>query len=293
MLIVLVFTAPIMNHFYTLNLKKQKTTHNYNIFSFNTFGFRTTETDRKQYENLREIHSYINEHDITIANFQEYPMKGKKHAKYYDLLEKTLNHKYKELSEYDAGDKSTNFILVTSSKYPILRKNTLSYNDLPFAMYCDVEFPEGLVRVFNVHLQSVKLTSEKKILMFDKDQDLMTDLKQAKDAVRKLKVAFIHREKQSLIIADSISASPYPVIITGDFNDTPVSFSYRVLSKDLKDASDWAVSGFKRTYKYSRFPLQIDYILHNSQIKSSGYHTIKSDISDHYAVATNFKIRIE
>ena len=57
-------------------------------------------------------------------------------------------------------------------------------------------------------------------------------------------LAFIHQLKkqsqlrsiQTQTILEAIEDSPYPVIVLGDFNDTPQSFTYQQLKEGRKDA---------------------------------------------------------
>ena len=54
--------------------------------------------------------------------------------------------------------------------------------------------------------------------------------------LRKLKRAFLKRASQVEIIQEYVRRSPYPVILCGDFNDTPVSYTMGTLTNELKDA---------------------------------------------------------
>ena len=49
-----------------------------------------------------------------------------------------------------------------------------------------------------------------------------------------MRQAYIQRADQVDIIKEDIRLSPYPVIVCGDFNDTPVSYTYKTLSKELR-----------------------------------------------------------
>ncbi|MGE5383575.1 MAG: endonuclease/exonuclease/phosphatase family protein [Omnitrophica WOR_2 bacterium] len=291
LLLIIIITLPLIARYFSFSLKQANETYKYSIFDFNGFGFREFFKNSDQTENQDSIHQYINSQDFTIACFQEYPMKGSKHARFYKNLQEGLNLNFKALSEYNPQQKSTSLILVTASKFPIIQKKILSYNSVPFAMYTDIRFPEGIIRVYNIHLMSVKLIQERKLLMLEESNHPENILEHVFSTIRKLKIAFNHREKQTKILTESLDDCPYPVIIAGDFNDTPISYCYSKISKGLKDSSSRTVAGFKRTYKYSSFPLQIDYILHSESILTSSYKRLSNKISDHYAIKSNFKIK--
>jgi endonuclease/exonuclease/phosphatase family metal-dependent hydrolase len=217
-------------------------------------------------------------------------MKGAKHAKFYEKLHNDTDFQHISMSEYEPDQKSTQLILVTASKFPVQEEKVFTFLSRPFAMYSDVVFPEGIVRIYNIHLQSVKLTGERKLLMFDNERGLRALFQHFKGAFKKLRLAFLHREVQALMLAESIKTSPYPVIVSGDFNDTPASYAYHVIAGQLNDASFFSVTGFKRTFKFSTFPLQIDYICTSPAIRSSFYKTIASPISDHFVISSKFNI---
>jgi endonuclease/exonuclease/phosphatase family metal-dependent hydrolase len=81
-----------------------------------------------------------------------------------------------------------------------------------------------------------------------------------------------------------ILKSPYPVIVCGDFNDSPVSYTYQKISANLKDAFLESGTGLGSTYS-GRFPsYRIDYILHNPQLSCYQYANPKMGLSDHQPV---------
>lgn len=286
--LILLATTPLMLRYYSLRLNGDKSNLTYSIFDFNAFGLRKPVGKSDLSDNQDIINDFINDSKFTLACFQEFPMKGSKHAKFYEKLHNGLNLNYKCLSEYSADEKSTQRILVTASAFPIVKSNLIYCNSKPFALVTDIQFPEGIVRVFNIHLQSVKFTKERKLLIINKNYHLKAIIEQFSGTIMKLKTAFNLREKESRILSDSIKASPFPVIVAGDFNDTPASYAYHTISSGLKDASSGTANGLKRTYKFSTMPLNIDYILHDKDISSSGYKQISLVVSDHYAISTKF-----
>jgi endonuclease/exonuclease/phosphatase family metal-dependent hydrolase len=74
-------------------------------------------------------------------------------------------------------------------------------------------------------------------------------------------LAFAMRARQAEILREHIAASPHPVIVCGDFNDTPLSYSYRLMSKGLKDSFMEKGWGLGTTYAGALPALRIDYIL--------------------------------
>jgi len=107
------------------------------------------------------------------------------------------------------------------------------------------------------------------------------------NVVVRLKTAFKNRAEQAMAISTHISNCPYPVLLCGDFNDTPMSYSYsEILRNNLQDAFVESGKGLGRTY-IGAFPsFRIDYILHSKSIKSKGFSTMTSNtLSDHYPLS--------
>ena len=111
--------------------------------------------------------------------------------------------------------------------------------------------------------------------------------------LRKLKKAFIVRSLQANRLAESIKSSPYPVILAGDFNDTPASYAYHIISKGLNNAFVLRGKGFSRTYVESKYPLRIDHILSSKSMKPRSYRRPALPYSDHFPVIVSFDLSKE
>ncbi|MBK6345563.1 MAG: endonuclease/exonuclease/phosphatase family protein [Bacteroidales bacterium] len=120
------------------------------------------------------------------------------------------------------------------------------------------------------------------------DQVLFSE--NSKKILRKFKQAFISRASEAREVAEQIKQSPFPVIVCGDFNDTPSSYTYKKMSEGLSDAFKESGRGFGQTYA-GRFPsFRIDYILHDPEMQSSGFRRTRVPLSDHYPVSTYISI---
>ena len=99
----------------------------------------------------------------------------------------------------------------------------------------------------------------------------------------RLKSAFLLRSNQAKVISAHLSKSPYPVIVCGDFNDTPISYAYRTISKGLTDAFVNSGKGFGNTLVGPIPYFRIDFVLHDKKLKSGHFRTIKTNpLSDHH-----------
>jgi endonuclease/exonuclease/phosphatase family metal-dependent hydrolase len=140
-------------------------------------------------------------------------------------------------------------------------------------------------RIFNNHLQSFRLKRMERSFVEE-----VTDPadNEALDAMKSLslslKKGFIRRAQQAESLKATIDKSPYPVIVAGDFNDTPVSYSYRKIRKGLNDSFVRSGYGAGFTYRGNYPPNRIDYILYDNRLESRYFEILKVRYSDHYPV---------
>jgi endonuclease/exonuclease/phosphatase (EEP) superfamily protein YafD len=82
-----------------------------------------------------------------------------------------------------------------------------------------------------------------------------------------------------------VEESPYPVLVCGDFNDVPSSYTYRMARGKLKDGFQTAGQGYAYTYRYYKRMLRIDYIFHSESLQGIDYYSPELDVcSDHNPV---------
>ena len=181
--------------------------------------------------------------------------------------------------------------IATFCSFPIVKREEFvnEENEKTFCIFTDIKFNEDTIRVYNIHLESFYLGSEKYLLRENIDiinKENKEKLKEdSKKLYSKMKVAFIKRAIQAETIAQSIDDCPYPIIVCGDFNDPPCSYTYRTISRSLNDAFVESGKGMGKTYS-EKFPsFRIDYILYSDYFKSVNFKTSKINISDHYPVS--------
>lgn len=186
-----------------------------------------------------------------------------------------------------AGTKSGAGI-ATYSAFPILKRSRIPFNDTRnAAMYTDHLLFGDTLRVFNIHLQSIMLKGENYAFM---DTARLAYNPETMQGIRsigsRLKTAFILRSEQATMIANYIKDSPHPVVVMGDFNDTPQSFAYRKIRKGLKDAYRKAGHGFGNTYAGELPSFRIDHIMVQEPLLPYRFTRDKNDFSDHFPIST-------
>lgn len=185
--------------------------------------------------------------------------------------------------------------LAIFSRHPIVSSGELLFEESANAtIFVDVAVGKDTLRVYNNHLQSFRLDRDN--LAFLRSPRLEGEgetYREVRSLARRLRWALRKRAVQVDNVRAHIEASPYPVIVTGDFNDSPISYTYsRMRGGTLEDAFCEAGQGFGVTYN-GLFPsFRIDYILYSPlRFTLTDFQVQKIDYSDHYPIVGDFLIR--
>lgn len=181
----------------------------------------------------------------------------------------------------------------TFSKYPIVNHGEVAFpvRNNNVCIYSDIKIGEDTIRVYNMHLQSIHMGKEDYKFLKDLQDDKETEeLDGSRKIIRRLRKAFLQRGPQADLVRQSILESPYPVIVCGDFNDPPSSYTYTSLSDHLNDAFRARGTGFGKTYGGIFPAIRIDYILYSDEFKCQAFETLPEDYSDHFAVKAQLEI---
>lgn len=179
------------------------------------------------------------------------------------------------------------------SKYPMIKSGQIPFPETGNScLWADLKIAKDTIRVYSVHLQSTKISIEADQLR--KEADLRN--KKTWQGIRKI-LGKYNRSTQTRIdqtrtVTEHIQNSPYPVILSGDFNDTPISYVYRHISQGLSDNFKEAARGWGATYAGSIPMLRIDYILTSKEkFKVYEHGILDENYSDHYPVYSQLKLK--
>ncbi|HXB40339.1 MAG TPA: endonuclease/exonuclease/phosphatase family protein [Bacteroidia bacterium] len=178
--------------------------------------------------------------------------------------------------------------VATFTKYPVVRKGKIIFNTKSnnICIYTDVLINTDTVRIYNLHLASISFGKKEYKFIDDINNKEINDpdLNESKSILKRLKKGFFTRAEQAELISAHMAACKYKIILCGDFNDTPSSFAYHTLSKNLKDAFRQSGSGIGKTYHGTLPFLRIDYILHDKYFSSYNYRRYPESFTDHYPI---------
>ncbi len=155
----------------------------------------------------------------------------------------------------------------------------------------DIQVRNQTIRVFTTHLQSVLFKSRdfRSVEIIRNADDSM--LEASRSLAKKLKSALGLRGYQADTVRKQLDASPYPMVICGDFNDVPNSYTYFHIRGKLQDAFIAKCFGVGRSYINISPTLRIDYILPSQQFTVAQTMRLISPYSDHHALITDLQLQ--
>lgn len=276
------------------------------VMSYNAKLFGLYETDDKfQRKQARdEIFRLFRKEQPDILCIQEYfwDSSGKLNFNTRDSILAIMHirdAKRNSFEYFHINNKAKNYHYGTAifCKYKIVNADYVDLGDSSSntAIFVDIKFKADTLRIYNVHLASIHMDVEDyamgREIASNGIDDPYLDMK-AKILYKKVGNAFTTRQHQVKALRAHIDSCQYPVIICGDFNDSPVSYAYHKVGHGLKDAFRESGGGRGQTYAGDAFPsFRIDYIFHDKQYNSFGYTTCDSlKVSDHYPIFTNISI---
>jgi endonuclease/exonuclease/phosphatase family metal-dependent hydrolase len=269
--------------------KKQFKIMTFNVRLFDLYNWKGNKISRNH------IFELIKKEDPDVICFQEFFYQGIKGI--FETRD-TLTTFLKAKNVYEGYThklvQKQFFGLATFSAFPVVYSGMISFpNDKNNnAIYTDLKIGNDTVRIYNVHLASFRFQQADYEVWGDKEMPKTHGRKDKEQHIlARLRLAYINRVAQTRTLIEHIDRSPYPVMVCGDFNDTPVSYTYSSFSSRFTDAFAESGSGIGATYS-GRLPgLRIDYIFYDEHIHTWNYHSVHKNLSDHYPVICNFQLK--
>ena len=263
--------------YFPLNRTSQAPEDALTVISYNT-GELVDEEDRAGFTR------FVEQHKPDILCLQEFPYAWTRRDEAQRLID-SLG--YKSLRDKD------NYIYTRLRILgdPIhIAHDSISQNTF---MACWVEYDGDSLLIINNHLESNKLDDKDKNEYREmiKDPHRQTVKEGSRHLLTKLSKAAAKRSRQTDILchlADSLQG--HHIILCGDLNDTPISYTYQQLARRLSSVYRQSGRGFGRSFNQSGFPVRIDHIFVSNQWTSSNtYIDPQLDISDHYPIITHIQ----
>ena len=176
------------------------------------------------------------------------------------------------------------------SRFPIIRRERISYESLANGSVAFfLQIGADTVIVVNNHLESTHLSTDDRQrykAMMRGDMDRASTKEETRLILDKLSKAMAQRAEQAKAVSRYIEQHrSYPLIVCGDFNDTPISYVRRTIAQGLTDCYVDTGNGLGLSYNQRGFNFRIDHIMCSSHFKPYNcYVDDKMDASDHYPI---------
>lgn len=265
--------------------------HALTVMTYNCHGFPGVTTD----EPKREILEYIDSTEPDIFVYQE----GNNSMPDWQKLLPAYKKRFPYHEEpFEGQNKTTRQGIY--SRYPIYRSELVTSHTMNGVVAFWLRMPKGdSLLVLNVHLESNNLTPEdrtqytKIVKENHGKQDPDSALLTSRTLASKIATAAGIRALMADTIADYLEAHiDVPMIICGDFNDTPISYStYRMKRCGLNDAFRMAGNGMGRSFNKDAILVRIDHQFCSDHFKPASATIDKTpQWSDHYPLIVTYNI---
>ncbi len=193
--------------------------------------------------------------------------------------------------DYPHLHKPKNKSLAIYSKYPFVNKGNMNIgNTANGCVFADIKIKGKEIRVYNAHLQSNRVSRDASKLKKEGDLQKKETWQGIKGMLGKFVKTAAIRSDQAKEIVSHLKKSKHPVVVCGDFNDTPLSYTYQLFSNVLKDGFKERAAGIGTTYGGTIPVLRIDYIWTDPKFQVNSHKIIRENFSDHYPVISRIQL---
>lgn len=282
-------------HFRTLSIKfsdpkPEKEVPYWKVMSYNVRLFDVYNLSLEGRNKTRDsIVSYIQRQDPDVVCFQEFFHQDKPSGfPTRDTLISLMGYKnYHERYSHRIRNRQ-NFGICMLSKYPMIARGDVMFENFKttdnYCIYADIVKGTDTIRFYDIHLQSIKLQQEDYELFGEKNKQAGSKKSTVRLLIDKLRIAYPARAEQAERVVEHMKTSPYPVVVCGDFNDTPMSYVYNQFNTNLIDSYRETTTGIGVTY-VGRVPAgRIDYIFHSGDLGAYDFGIQSVPYSDHRAI---------
>lgn len=228
----------------------------FTVLNYNVYGFWVTQFHRRENDwQTNEMKKWVVDQDADILCLPEYY--NEKYQEAFKTVKylKNAGYKYHNFWKNKTMKEGTTFqTLAIFSKFPIVshsERNTEQQNGL---MYVDVLAGRDTVRIIGVHFYSMSLSLSSLV----RQKEMAGVKRETNETFRRMKTGFTSRILEVNLLEEWIKESPYPVIVCGDFNETPYSYFYGRTRRLLKNAFEEKGEGFGFTYNKIPWFIRID-----------------------------------
>lgn len=275
-LIGFVLCYPAVRRYSPINIKHDTPEGAIKILTYNVFSFNPGDAPDNE---PNPILQYIIDSDADIVCLQEARLDAEKLSAIkhtYKYIDTVCNEPY--------GD-----CIALLSKHPITGKERIKYpSRANLSAAFKVVIDKDTLTVINNHFETSGLSQAdragfKEMIKGKTAQDSMRA--ESKRLLVKLGESARLRAPQAEAVAAYIRKTKGDIILCGDFNDNPISYTHHVLEKELTDCYIETANGPGTTYHHNAIYVRIDNIMCSSGLTPYNCKVDKNiAVSDHYPV---------
>ena len=271
-------------------LQKEDESHlrimTYNVHNFKPYGEAMSLSMKEKMLNI------VAEQKPDVVCFQEFYTREKGAYDTIDSLKRLLNVNYYYFVPTMKSEREA-IGMAIFSRFPIKNTGRIRFIGVTGneSIYVDLIVKNNVVRIYNVHLQSISFGKEDYTYLDQVTKKMDPKMGSSKRIARMLKDAFKKRSEQVDLMKAHMRKCETPYIVAGDFNDTPASYAVTKMTDSLNNAFIKKGQGFGKTYN-GKFPnFQIDYIATTKGIDVINYKIIEAKLSDHFPVRSDLRLK--
>lgn len=262
------------------------------VMSYNVLNFKNQDDAEMKMETVADsIVEMVKKYDPDVLCVQEFTAYNTKKGR-----NKCIKDFGKKLEmNYQHYNTKANFgNNVIFSKYPLsgIEEDIPLATENDYGTVAKVDAGEkGVFYVMCCHLTSFQLTNDEVAVLSEPGNSKEQVREHGNTIVQKMSTAYVKRSEE---VARMLKDLPYdgrPILLCGDFNDTPMSYTYQCIRKaGFTDSFVKTGRGIGYTYAGKLPLLRIDYVWTNKQIQPMSFERIKYKGSDHYPVILEFNV---
>lgn len=256
------------------------------IMTFNTHFFTTIDHVNVLDKSLDCIDTL----GLGIICFQEFSTSAQNNIEKINDRLSSFPYRYMHYTKDSTSD--TKYYSAIYSKYKIVNKGYIDFDRIICnSIYADVLFRNDTVRILNNHLQSNNVSRSDIDFISGKVESPSSEssIFRMFTIGKKISVNSGLRESQADSINNLIKRTPYSIVVCGDHNVIPISYTYNRVRGDLQDAFMNCGSWYGYTYKAFSNLLRIDYVFHSDKFETISYSSPNILWSDHKPVIVELK----
>ena len=244
-----------------------------------------------QEENVMDsIFNYLRQQQPDILCLQEASPRKKTKEEYAKMF------LYNEVDTVSKKVASNTNVQSLHTRFPVLRKERVEYESESNGSMAYFLLIDGdTVIVINNHLEVTHLSTNDRArykTMLHGNMERDTAKAETLFLVKRIGQSMATRARQADAIHQYVETHRrYPIILCGDFNDTPISYARRTIAKGLTDCFVEAGNGLGISFNQKGFNFRIDHLMVSKHFTP---YTCKIDVkislSDHYPLTCRLKM---